>query len=109
MRILLATTLTLSLAAFSLVGIASAQPPVPVGTCNAVTNPCWNHSLACVGISEQVPFCVHNPGVAPYLCVTEAANTDGTPASCAGTVCYGVTGGVKCYGQPIPQCINICQ
>jgi hypothetical protein len=107
MRILLASTLALAFAGLFLVGTASAAPPL-VGQCNAVTNPCWNGALVCVGISEQVPFCVPNPGLAPYACVTEVANTHGTPASCAGTVCYGLFGGVKCYGQPIPQCINIC-
>lgn len=108
MRTLLATTLLLGLAALCLAGSASALPPI-VGQCNAVTNPCWNGAPACVGISEEVPFCVPNPGVAPHACVTEVANTDGTPASCAGLVCYGLFGAEKCYGQPIPQCINICQ
>ncbi|MEA3203906.1 MAG: hypothetical protein QOI63_1586 [Thermoplasmata archaeon] len=104
MRILLATTLGLSLAALFLAGTASAAPPI--GGCNFATNPCWNGALVCVGISYQVPVCVQNPGD-PHACVTDAANTDGTPASCPGLVCYGL-GGEKCYGQPLPQCWDIC-
>lgn len=113
MRALLATALLLALTALCLAGSASAAPPVPVYSCNFLTKPCWNGALACVAISEQVPQCVKDPGViqrpqAVHLCVTEAFNTDGSPASCAGLVCFGYGGSLKCYGQPIPPCINIC-
>ena len=36
-------------------------------------------------------------------------NTHGDVGSCGGLVCVGYSNGwVKCYGHPIPQCINIC-
>lgn len=58
MRTLILTCLVLTVALGCFAGTAAAQPPVPVGTCNAVTHPCWNGSLFCVGISLQVPFCL---------------------------------------------------
>jgi hypothetical protein len=57
MRALLLTCLVLALG-FAAAPVADAQP-VPVGGCNEVTNPCWNDALVCVGISYQVPQCVH--------------------------------------------------
>jgi hypothetical protein len=110
MRALLATTFALAFAALCLAGTASAAPPV--GGCNAVTNPCWNGALVCVGISQQVPVCVKDPGIVQGqdVCVTQAYSTHGDAADCGGIVCvgYGADGWVKCYGHPIPQCINIC-
>ncbi|MCA1811460.1 MAG: hypothetical protein LC623_05555 [Halobacteriales archaeon] len=64
MRALLLTCLALALASSCLAGPATAAPAAPpplVGSCNAVTKPCWDGSLACVWISLQVPVCVGNP------------------------------------------------
>jgi hypothetical protein len=58
MRTLILTCLLLSAAVLGTVATASAQPPPLVGACTAVTQPCWNGDIACVGISYQVPQCV---------------------------------------------------
>ena len=61
MRTLLLTCLVLTVALGATIGTASAQPGPPAGSCNAVTNPCWDGSLACYWVSLQVPFCIDNP------------------------------------------------
>jgi hypothetical protein len=57
MRALLLTLLVLGIA-FAAAPVADAQPAPPVGSCNAVTKPCWDDQLVCVWISLQVPQCV---------------------------------------------------
>ncbi|MEA3203572.1 MAG: hypothetical protein QOI63_1247 [Thermoplasmata archaeon] len=121
MRILLATTLALTLAALALAGTASAdrfgvgdcqKNGLCAGGCVAVTTPC-NGDLACGGVSYEVPFCVEEPPIAvaplPSACVTEAFNSHGDPAACPGTVCVGRGAEwLLCYGHPVPPCVNIC-
>jgi hypothetical protein len=125
MRTLILTTLALALAATCLAGAASADPFVVgncqkngacAGGCVSLTTPCWDHNLLCVGISYQVPFCVHDPGLVvspslPDVCVTQVYSTRGDAGACGGLACIGYAEGegwLKCYGHPIPPCVNIC-
>jgi hypothetical protein len=109
MRILLATTLLLTLAGLALAGTASAdhfgvgdcqKNGECAGGCVDVTTPC-NRYLVCFGISYEVPFCVQPPP----LTIT------GGP--CNGIACVAFDPSTGCadvavhlpppFIQPVPQ------
>jgi hypothetical protein len=61
MRALLLTLLVLTTALGLGAATVDAQPGPGAGSCNTVTKPCWDGSLACFWVSLQVPFCVDDP------------------------------------------------
>lgn len=93
LKLALAATLALLFVPF-----AAAQPPTPgplVGVCVAgvTSSACYDHGLVCVGISQQIPFCVHSPCDSPYISCDVAVSPPPS-VSCTEVVGIGFVGAV---------------